>query len=74
MMAGHTIVDVFAGLGVLGSASGGILGTTLGVIAIFFVVVMNTVLTGLDLVVAVLQAYIFATLACVYLNDAVHLH
>jgi F-type H+-transporting ATPase subunit a len=37
-------------------------------------VMVNIVLTGFEVVVAVLQAYIFTILTCVYLNDAVHLH
>jgi F-type H+-transporting ATPase subunit a len=31
-------------------------------------------LTGLEVIVAILQAYIFSILACIYLNDAIHLH
>jgi F-type H+-transporting ATPase subunit a len=31
-------------------------------------------LTGLELVVAFLQAYVFAILSCIYLNDALHMH
>jgi F-type H+-transporting ATPase subunit a len=32
------------------------------------------VFTGLELLIAFLQAYVFAILTCLYLNDAVHLH
>jgi F-type H+-transporting ATPase subunit a len=78
MMAGHTIMEVFAGMGVsgsaVGSAAGSVLGSVSGVCVIALMAIANALLTGLDLVIAVLQAYIFATLACVYLNDAVHLH
>jgi F-type H+-transporting ATPase subunit a len=35
---------------------------------------LNTVLIGFELLVAVLQAYVFAVLTCIYLHDAVHLH
>jgi F-type H+-transporting ATPase subunit a len=31
-------------------------------------------LTGLEILVAVLQAYVFTILTCMYLNDALHLH
>jgi F-type H+-transporting ATPase subunit a len=62
MMAGHTMMKVFAGfvamIGVWGIAP----------------IMVNVVLTGFEVVVAVLQAYIFTILTCVYLNDAVHLH
>jgi F-type H+-transporting ATPase subunit a len=35
---------------------------------------LNVVLMGFELLVAFLQAYVFAILACIYLHDAVHLH
>ena len=31
-------------------------------------------LTGLEILVAFLQAYVYAVLACIYLNDALHMH
>ncbi len=62
MMAGHTMMKVFAGfaamLGVMGIAP----------------IAVNVILTGFETVIAILQAYIFTILTCVYLNDAVHLH
>ena len=33
---------------------------------------MTTALTGLELLVAFLQAYVFTILTCIYLNDALH--
>lgn len=63
MMAGHTMLKVIAGFVVsLGWALGW---APLG---------MLVVLTGFEVFVAVLQAYIFTVLTCVYLNDAIHLH
>ncbi len=63
MMGGHTIMKVFASfvvaLGVLG-----------GWAPLAFIVA----LTGLEILVAFLQAYVFAILTCIYLNDALHLH
>jgi F-type H+-transporting ATPase subunit a len=63
MMAGHTMLKVFAGfvvgLGVLG-----------GWAPFAFVVAF----TGLEVVVAILQALIFTVLTCIYLNDALHMH
>jgi F-type H+-transporting ATPase subunit a len=35
---------------------------------------LNTILIGFELLVAALQAYVFAVLTCIYLHDAVHLH
>lgn len=63
MLAGHTMLKVFAGfiiaLGVLG-----------GWAPLAFVVA----LTGLEILIAFLQAYVFTILTCLYLNDAVHMH
>lgn len=62
MLAGHAILKVFAGfVGVLGVA---------GVIPIAAMVGF----TGFELLVAVIQAYIFTILTCVYLNDALNMH
>lgn len=62
MMAGHTMLKVIAGLVV----SFGLIG-----VAPFALLI---VLTGFEIFVAILQAYIFTVLTCVYLNDALHLH
>lgn len=62
MLAGHTLLKVIAGfIGVLGVA---------GVLPFAFVVV----LTGLEILIAGLQAYVFTILTCLYINDALHLH
>jgi len=63
MMAGHTMLKVFGGFVV----SLGILG---GCLPLGF----SIALTGLEILVAFLQAYVFAILTCIYLNDALHLH
>ena len=61
MMAGHTMLKVFAGfvfaLGVLG-----------GWAPLAFVIA----LTGLEIGIAMLQAYVFTLLSCIYLHDALH--
>ncbi len=62
MLAGHTLLKVFAGFVVA-------LGL-FGVFPLAFVVV----LTGLEIVIAFLQAFVFTILTCLYLNDALHLH
>lgn len=67
MMAGHTMMKVFAGFVVpLGAATFGLGG--LAPIAV------DVALTGFELLVAFLQAYVFAVLTCLYLNDALNLH
>ena len=67
MLAGHITLKVFASfvtmLGALGAT--GILGATLPL-------AMTTALSALELLVAFLQAYVFAILTCIYLNDALH--
>ena len=60
MMAGHAVRKVFAGFaGALGFAA-------------FVPILAITGMYGLELMVAVIQAYVFAILTCVYLNDALH--
>jgi F-type H+-transporting ATPase subunit a len=60
LMAGHAVLKVFAGFaGALGAGA---------IIPIFAI----TAVYGLELLVAVIQAYVFAILTCVYLNDALH--
>ncbi len=63
MMAGHTMLKVFAGFVVA-------LGFLGGWAPLAFVVA----LTGLEIGIALLQAYVFTILTCLYLNDAIHLH
>jgi F-type H+-transporting ATPase subunit a len=63
MMAGHTMLKVFAGFVVA-------LGVLLGWAPLAFIVA----LTALELGIAILQAYVFAILTCIYLNDAINLH
>jgi len=62
MLAGHTMLKVFGGFVItLGLA---------GVVPVAFLVA----LTGLETLIAVLQAYVFTILTCLYINDALHLH
>jgi F-type H+-transporting ATPase subunit a len=67
MLAGHITLQVFAGF-IIMLASAGVLGW-LGATLPFIMVVL---LTALELLVAFLQAYVFAILTCIYLNDAIH--
>jgi F-type H+-transporting ATPase subunit a len=67
MLAGHITLKVFAGfvtsLGALGAV---------GVAGAILPLLMTVALTGLEFLVSFLQAYVFAVLTCMYLNDAVH--
>lgn len=69
MLAGHTMLKVFAGLAVMITSAGGVAmaGSVLPFLALIG-------LTGLEVLVAGLQAYVFTILTCMYLNDALHLH
>ncbi|QIE57071.1 F0F1 ATP synthase subunit A [Pikeienuella piscinae] len=67
MMAGHAVLKVFAGLAAMIVAGG------LGPLAILPIGAMVGI-SALELLVAVVQAYIFAILTAIYLNDALHLH
>jgi len=69
MLAGHTMLKVFAGLAVMITGAGGI--AVAGSILPFLALIG---LTGLEVLVAGLQAYVFTILTCMYLNDALHLH
>jgi F-type H+-transporting ATPase subunit a len=69
MLAGHTMLKVFAGLAVMISGVGG---AAMAGSVFPFVALIG--LTGLEVLVAVLQAYVFTILTCMYLNDALHLH
>ena len=67
MMAGHTLLKVIGGFVFVLGANSFIIG---GVLPVAFLVA----LTGLEIVIAFLQAYVFAILTCLYINDAIHLH
>jgi F-type H+-transporting ATPase subunit a len=62
MMAGHTMLVIFAGFVVAMGFFG------------FLPLALNIFFILLELLVAVLQAYVFTILTCIYLNDAIHLH
>jgi F-type H+-transporting ATPase subunit a len=69
MLAGHTLLAVFAGFVVLLGSAGGIL--KLSAIA---PLLMVSAFYLLEMLVCFLQAYVFAILTCIYLNEALHLH
>jgi F-type H+-transporting ATPase subunit a len=63
MMAGHTMLKVFAAFVI-----------SLGLIGGWAPLAVNVVLTGFEILVCFLQAYVFTVLTCIYLNDSLHLH
>ncbi len=67
MLAGHITIEVFAGF-VIALASFG----ALGMFGAIFPLLATIALTALEFLVAALQAYVFAILTCLYLNDALH--
>jgi F-type H+-transporting ATPase subunit a len=75
MIGGHVVLKIFAGfiisLGLLASG-GGI--ASLGYLGSLVSLGSVVALTALEFIVAFLQAFVFAALTCVYLNDVVNLH
>jgi F-type H+-transporting ATPase subunit a len=67
MLAGHITLKVFAGFIVMLGAFG-----LPGWIGALMPLGLTVALTALELLVAFLQAYVFAILTCIYLNDAIH--
>ena len=63
MLAGHTMLKVFGGFVI-----------SLGLLGGWLPLGFSVALTGLEILVAFLQAYVFAILTCIYLNDALNLH
>ena len=68
MLAGHITLKVFAGFIILMGGSLGAVGWAGSVLPFAMIVV----LFALETLVAFLQAYVFAILTCIYLNDAIH--
>jgi len=68
MLGGHVVLKIFAGF-VIALGGLGALGWAGSALALTSVVA----LTALEFMVAFLQAFVFAVLACVYINDVVHL-
>lgn len=70
MMAGHSLVKILSGFAWTMLCMNDIL-FFIGDLGPLFIVLA---LTGLELGVAILQAYVFTILICIYLNDAINLH
>ena len=69
MIAGHILMEVFGSFIVTG-LNGGALGVGVGLLSFVFIIFV----TALELLVCAIQAYVFALLTSLYINDAVNLH
>jgi F-type H+-transporting ATPase subunit a len=69
MIAGHILMEVFGSFIVTG-LNGGAMGIGVGVLSFLFIIFV----TALELLVCAIQAYVFALLTTLYLNDAINLH
>ena len=70
MMSGHILMEVFGGFIVNGLSAGSAVGYGVGLVSFIFIVGVG----ALVLLVCALQAYVFALLTSLYLNDAINLH
>ena len=69
MMAGHTLLKVIAGF------AWDMLNVNIIIFFTHFIpLILLVILVGIELGVAVIQAYVFTILTCVYINDALNLH
>jgi len=69
MMSGHILLKIIAGFGYSMLSSGGFIAFA-AIVPVAFMVAI----TGLEFGIACLQAYVFAVLVCIYINDVIHLH
>lgn len=69
MMAGHTLLKVIAGFAWAMMSAGGVM-----FILHYVPILLLNILIGLEFGVALIQAYVFTILTCMYLNDAINLH
>ena len=70
MFAGHILLEVFGNFVVQGLNAGSVMGYGISALCFVFVVGVN----ALELLVGGIQAYVFALLTALYINDAVNLH
>jgi F-type H+-transporting ATPase subunit a len=70
MIAGHILVEVFGSFVVQGINAGGVMGPAVSLLSFLFIVGVM----ALEVLVCAIQAYVFALLTSLYINDAVNLH
>src|SRR3954463_16277953 len=69
MIAGHILMEVFGSF-IVSGLNGGLMGWGIGILSFLFVIFV----VALELLMCVIQAYVFALLTTLYLSDAVNLH
>ena len=69
MIAGHILMEVFGNF-IVSGLNGGVMGLGVGLLSFVFVMFVG----ALELLMCVIQAYVFALLTTLYLNDAINLH
>jgi F-type H+-transporting ATPase subunit a len=69
MIAGHILMEVFGSF-IVSGLNGGVMGWGVGALSFVFIVGV----AALELLVCAIQAYVFALLTTLYLNDAINLH
>jgi F-type H+-transporting ATPase subunit a len=70
MFAGHILLDVFGNFVVQGLNAGGVAGYGVSLLTFAFAIFIG----ALELMVGAIQAFVFALLTSLYINDAVNLH
>ncbi len=68
MVAGHVLMKVVAGFGIMFATMGG-----LGWLGSLLPVIFNVAIIGFEFFIAFIQAYVFAVLTCIYLKDTVEI-
>ena len=69
MIAGHILMEVFGSF-IVSGVNGGAMGWGVSILSFFFIMFV----VALELLMCIIQAYVFALLTTLYLNDAIHLH
>jgi F0F1-type ATP synthase membrane subunit a len=69
MLAGHILLHIIATF-----SWNFIIGSLIGLLLAPVPILLLTLLFGLEIGVALIQAYVFVLLTCSYINDAIHLH
>jgi ATP synthase subunit 6 len=69
MMSGHTLLKILAGFGWTMASM-----ASIWALAHFIPLIIVFLVTGLEIAIACLQAYVFTVLVSIYLNDVIHLH
>ena len=70
MIAGHILIKVFGNFIVIGLNADGAMGPAISILSFLFIAGVS----ALELLVCAIQAYVFALLTSLYINDAVNLH